>query len=85
MTLLATTYMLLSIYGLFAYMQGEKGEPGFTMVADGAMMSGLAGPIGPKGVKVLFLFSTFIYILLSYDRRVPQDLSISSNVSSFSG
>lgn len=37
---------------LFVYMQGEKGEPGFVIAADGSTMSGLAGPMGPKGVKV---------------------------------
>lgn len=36
------------------YTQGEKGEPGFVISADGSMMSGLSGPVGPKGVKVIF-------------------------------
>lgn len=34
--------------------QGEKGEPGFVIRADGSVVSGLAGPMGPKGVKVRF-------------------------------
>lgn len=40
---------------LFVYMQGEKGESGFVIAADGSTMSGLAGPMGPKGVKVIFV------------------------------
>lgn len=42
----------LCLLGLFAA-QGEKGEPGFVMGADGSMVSGLAAPVGPKGVKVI--------------------------------
>ncbi|CAB1447904.1 unnamed protein product, partial [Pleuronectes platessa] len=32
-------------------LRGEKGEPGFVMAADGAMLTGLAGPAGPNGIK----------------------------------
>lgn len=38
------------------YVQGEKGEPGFVIAADGSIMSGLAGPLGPRGDKVVFVF-----------------------------
>lgn len=38
------------------YTQGEKGEPGFVISADGSMMSGLPGPVGPKGFKVILHF-----------------------------
>lgn len=44
---------MLSINVLFVYMQGEKGEPGLSLAADGVMMAGLTGPRGPPGVKVL--------------------------------
>ena len=42
-------------------MQGEKGEPGFIIAADGAMMSGISGPMGPKGVKVAFLVALLTF------------------------
>lgn len=41
-------------------MQGERGEPGFVIGADGSMTSGLAGPVGPKGVKVIFVVTVFL-------------------------
>lgn len=47
-------FLCLHMACLFVYTQGEKGEPGFVVAADGSMMSGLAGPIGPKGVKVIY-------------------------------
>ncbi|KAG7259293.1 hypothetical protein CRUP_028334 [Coryphaenoides rupestris] len=34
-----------------AELQGEKGEPGTVVMADGSVMSDLRGPIGPQGVK----------------------------------
>lgn len=36
-------------------MQGEKGEPGMVIGADGSALSTLAGPPGPKGVKVMIV------------------------------
>lgn len=32
--------------------QGEKGEPGVTIAADGSIISAPRGPQGPKGIKV---------------------------------
>lgn len=37
----------------FFYLQGEKGEPGIIKTSDGTLVSGLPGPAGPRGVKVL--------------------------------
>lgn len=54
-------------YGLFVcvcvcvYVQGEKGEPGIVITADGSTMSGLAGPMGPKGVKVGFVVTLLFF------------------------
>lgn len=33
-------------------MQGEKGEAGVVIMADGSLMSDLGGAIGPQGIKV---------------------------------
>lgn len=43
------------------YVQGEKGEPGIVITADGSTMSGLAGPMGPKGVKVGFVVTLLFF------------------------
>lgn len=34
------------------HLQGEKGEPGVTIAADGSLLSAPKGPQGPKGIKV---------------------------------
>lgn len=40
---------------VFDFVQGEKGEPGMVIGADGSALSTLAGPPGPKGVKVMIV------------------------------
>lgn len=40
---------------VFDSVQGEKGEPGMVIGADGSALSTLAGPPGPKGVKVMIV------------------------------
>lgn len=52
-------------------MQGERGEPGFVIAADGAMMSGLPGPIGPKGVKVIFPNTGFTFQIQIHFPHIP--------------
>lgn len=43
--------------------QGEKGEPGFVITADGSIVS---GPMGPKGVKVVtFECLECVYLVFS--------------------
>lgn len=38
--------------------QGEKGEPGIIVAADGSMMSSVTGPAGPRGVKVIIVVTS---------------------------
>lgn len=45
--------LFIHLHSLCGCLQGERGEPGFITAADGSMMSGLVGPGGPKGVKVI--------------------------------
>lgn len=49
-------YMHVCFLCFFVHMQGERGEPGFMIAADGSMASGLAGP---KGDKVIFVVTVF--------------------------
>lgn len=44
----------------FNLSQGEKGEPGVTIAADGSLMTGMRGPRGPKGIKVLEQMSRLV-------------------------
>lgn len=54
-----TSFSVFESVFVFVFMQGERGEPGFVIAADGPMMSGLVGPVGPKGVKVVFVVAAF--------------------------
>lgn len=53
-------YMRVCFLSLFVHVQGERGEPGFMIAADGSMTSGLVGPIGPKGDKVILVVTVFL-------------------------
>lgn len=70
-----------SPYEMFVYlclcMQGERGEPGFVVAADGAMLS--AGPVGPKGDKVrsptlLHFLVVFFCMHITRELNVLKDL-----------
>ena len=51
-------HIILLCVCLCMCLQGEKGEPGVMVAADGSMMSGLTGPQGPKGIKVSLTHTT---------------------------
>lgn len=56
----------MSFITFYLLWQGEKGEPGVTIAADGSILSAPKGPRGLKGPKVLkHLLSTpkMIYFL----------------------
>lgn len=59
---------------MFVSVQGEKGEPGMVVGADGPAPSFLAGPAGPRGVKVIaagfFSLSRDIFCTFSQNARV---------------
>lgn len=42
----------LNVKCCYFHEQGEKGEPGVTIAADGSIISAPRGPQGPKGIKV---------------------------------
>lgn len=56
--------LCLHVACLIVSIQGAKGEPGFLVAADGSVLSGLAGPLGPKGTKVLHLLSCSLFSML---------------------
>lgn len=52
--------------------QGEKGEPGVTIAADGSIISAPRGPQGPKGFKVqeCDLLPQILYWVTDADHRM---------------
>lgn len=75
-------FLFLHLVCWFVYVQGEKGEPGFVIAADGSMMSGLAGPVGPKGLKVTFVV---VFFFLSRSRSFSSYSRVQIVVSLFQG
>lgn len=68
-----TRVAFLRLHVVCFCLQGEKGEPGFVIAADGSMMSGPAVPVGPKGVKVMFVhafFFVFCFVLMEVYKSV---------------
>lgn len=70
-------HVILSLHAcciVFVSVQGEKGEPGMVIGADGSALSFLAGPAGPSGVKVIItaFFSLFMdtFCSLSQNERL---------------